>query len=204
MRDHLWHLGRAAWAGRPREVYFARLVHNRSRPAIVAALAPRPKAVLLLPTEAAARAWGATTPNPVVSLESAVSLGPDGLTFDPGPVESRLAETGLTGTGATRKRPVPKRATRAAAIDSLTRELVAHLRAAREHALSTQEITGEPALLPRPTKRHLAELTGLSPSAVTRCFQDDTARELRLYWDLALDLDRVLRFGGPVGRGPSA
>jgi hypothetical protein len=197
----LWHLGHVTWGGRSREAYFARCVYYPVRPAVAAALAARPKAVLFLPTEASARGWATATPNPVVALESVVSLGPDGITFDPAPVESRLVEAGLAGTPGSRKKPLPKRATRAEGIDRLTREMIEHLREAREHALAMHDLKGERELLPRPTKKQLAARTRLSRSDVTRCFQDESARELRLYWQMADDLDQVLGFRGPVGGG---
>jgi hypothetical protein len=102
-------------------------------------------------------------------------------------------------------RPAPKRATRAANIARLTEEMVTHLRSARAHALATRALSenGEPKLLERPTKTLLGELAGLDPSDVTRCFDDETARELNLYWEMSLDLDAVMRFSGPVSAGSS-
>src|SRR6056297_3563267 len=51
-------------------------------------------------------------------------------------------------------------------------------------------------LLPRPSKTHLAKLTGMSKSDVTRCFADLTATELNLLWQTADDLEAVLRLRG--------
>ena len=50
----------------------------------------------------------------------------------------------------------------------------------------------------------LGEIVGLEPDAVSRCFADETARELNLYWEMALDLGAVMAFEGPISTGPSA
>lgn len=197
---HLWHMGNATWSGRRREVYFGRCVHDGNRDAVVAAIATRPIALLLFPTEVAALAWTYTR-NPVIARESVVSLGPNGIVFDSSLVESRLTEDGLTGRPA--KKPLPKRATRSEKIARLTAEMIQHLRDAREHALGTRDLTGTPDLRLRPTMQQLAKLTGLSKSDVTRCFQDKSARELNLFWEIALDLDQVMVFRRPGGGRPA-
>jgi hypothetical protein len=71
----------------------------------------------------------------------------------------------------------------------------------RDHADATQRITGTPELLPRPTKMQLAKETGLSKPVVSKCFKDDSARELKLYWEIALNLARVMAFQGPISTG---
>src|SRR5262245_61646799 len=57
LRPRLWRLGKATWAGRPREVFLARNLTAESRRAVKEALAHRPKAVLLFPTEGAVQSW---------------------------------------------------------------------------------------------------------------------------------------------------
>jgi hypothetical protein len=125
---HVWHLGNATWCGRRREAYFVRCVHDGTRAGVAAVLATHPKAVLFFPTEAAAHKWGATTPNSVVALESVGELGSDGITFDTTVVEGRLVDAGFD---APKPKAVPKHATRAANIASLTEALVEFLRGAR-------------------------------------------------------------------------
>ncbi len=164
---------------------------------MIAALATHPKAVLFFPTETAAAKWSTTFPNPIVALEVVASLKPDGIAFDPSVVEIRLLDAGLV-QGSVRKRPRRKRSDRACKIERLTKEVLEHLQAANENALSTKEITGTPALLPRPSQQDLAKRCGLTESDVTRCFQDDTARPLNLYWEMALDLDQVMKVRGPI------
>jgi hypothetical protein len=202
---HLWHLGRVLLCRRWREAYFVRCINDRNRPAVKSALTTHAKALLFFPTEASAHRWGAATQNPVVALESVVSLGAEGISFDPVPVEAKLADAGFVAShDAQRKKPLPKRATRAEKIARLTEEVIKLLRTAREHAFSSLELTGTAELLPRPTQQQLGEMCGLDEYDVTRCFGDDTARELRLYWDMALDIDQVMKFAGPISGGSIA
>jgi hypothetical protein len=197
----LWHLGRAALRGRSREAYLARCVYEGNRSGVASALTTHPRAVLFFPTESAAHRWSGATPNPVLALESVVGLGAGGFTFDASLVGDRLADVDFGAPGAG---PTPKRATRLANIARLTEEVIEHLRRARAHAFATHELSkGRAAeLLERPTKKKLGELVGLEPDAVTRCFGDESARELNLYWEMALDLDAVMKFQGPISTGP--
>jgi hypothetical protein len=96
----------------------------------------------------------------------------------------------------TAKRRTRKRAQRAAKIELLVNELTRHLRAARDHAFATKNLTGTPELLPRPSQRELAKWTGLTESDVSRCLKDSRARELRLCWDTAVDLEQLLKWEG--------
>jgi hypothetical protein len=97
-------------------------------------------------------------------------------------------------------RPPLKRGARAANIERLTEAMIAHLRAAKDHANSTQDTTGIPDLLPRPQQKELGALTGLLPSTVNRCLKDPRARELALYWKTARDLDLIQKWPGPIRR----
>lgn len=91
-----------------------------------------------------------------------------------------------------KKDKLPKRASRIAHIESLTRELTEHVRSAREYAVDTQLRTGKALLLPRPTCELLAARLRVDKSTVSRCLADASARELRMVWELAVDLDRIL------------
>lgn len=93
------------------------------------------------------------------------------------------------------KKPAPtRRQSRAGDIDALVAELKQHLRSARDHAFHTRESRGVPALLPRPTQKDLARRLGITESRISRSLNDERAAELRLLWNLADDLDQVLRF----------
>ncbi|MBN9524156.1 hypothetical protein J0H58_37545, partial [bacterium] len=119
----LWHLGRVRQGGRARDAYLARGVYAETRAEVTAALAGRPAAVVFVPTEAAAVRWG-DTPNVVVALEAAVSLGADGLAYDPAAVEARMP---AAPPGRRSARPPRKRAGPATTIERLEAELIAFL-----------------------------------------------------------------------------
>jgi len=97
-----------------------------------------------------------------------------------------------TGWPRPRQAKPHKRASRAALIELLSKHMKDHIIAAQEHARSTAERHGLAELLPRPSQRLLAKLTRASESAVSRCLHDPAARELRLLWEIAGDLDRLL------------
>lgn len=190
----LWRVGKTSWGGRPREAYFARRVHEGCRPAVLAELARRPKALVFVPTEEAAGRWGDGTPNPIIALEAVLSLGTDCPEFDTSYVEARLFDAGLLDAPA--RKPPRKRAERAGKIEALVREIAEHLRAARDHAFTTRDTLGTPELLPRPSQQDLAKRAGLTETDVSRCLKDPAARELRLLWETALELDKVLGWKG--------
>lgn len=189
---HLWRVGRAVWGQRQREVYFARHVHEGNRAGVVQGLATHPKAILLVPTHESAERWDGTTPNLVLALEGIVGIEDGKLSFDTSFIESRLAELNVPKA----KSPAPKRAGRAAKIEALVAVLVDHLRAAHDHAFVTRDQTDSAELLPRPSQQELARLAGMSESDVSRCLADESARELRLYWEIALDLDQIMKWRG--------
>jgi hypothetical protein len=189
--DRLWHLGRASWAGRPRDAYLARNLSDESLPPVAAELSRAPKAVLFLPTQEAVRSWAGSLPNLTLSLEVVLAPGPGGLLFDRAYVESRLKDAEPAPPAAPRPR---KRAERAAKIEQLVKALQEHLRAARDHAWASRDATGAVALLPRPSQQDLARLTGLTSSAVSRCLQDEDANYLRFLWEAADSIEQVLHW----------
>ncbi|MBN9524487.1 hypothetical protein J0H58_39235 [bacterium] len=190
----LWYVGTARWAGRPRQVYFARAVFGPPRAAVAAALGPHPLAVLLHPTERSARAWAAT-PNPGVGLDAVVAAGPGGLVFDAATVEARLAD-GFPAVAPAEKDPPPRRGVRLANIELLEREVREILRAAREDAHARLALGGPVELLPRPTQKALGERVGLSESDVSRCFSDREGGLLKHLWAAVLDIGQVMAFKG--------
>lgn len=194
----VWRVGRVTWSGRSREVYFGRCYRRDDGQPLVAEMSRRPKAILFLPTEETASRWGGAAQNLVVAIESAFELDDQGIHFDVEYIEACLIDAGLAG-GAKAKRPTRKRADRAAKIEALTAEVIEHLLAARDHAYATKERTGTPELLRRPTQKKLGQLAGVSESDVSRCLKDPEARELRLYWKTALDLDQIMRWQTPAG-----
>lgn len=65
------------------------------------------------------------------------------------------------------------------------------------HLFPIRDTLGTPELLPRPSQQDLAKRAGLTETDVSRCLKDPAARELRLQWETALELDKVL---GWIGR----
>lgn len=185
----LWFVGHAAWAGRSVEVYFARQAVGPHRVAVRAALAKHPRAVVLVPTrENADRAWSDCT-NVVAALDETSALLDGRLVFDATMVVSQI------GTSAAKPKKSPaKRGERAADIEKLTRSMIAHLRAARDHANFTLENGGKAELLPCPTQRELARLNQMSESAVSRCMKDKRAVQLRLLMEVASDVYQIMRW----------
>ncbi len=196
----LWYVGKANWAGRSREVWFVRAYRRGAVAAVVEKLRRRPRSIVFTPTEAGTSRWRGTIENLVISLESAIFLEKGEVRLDSDYVEGRIVDAGLRDAAASGRR-AKKRAERAAKIESLKREMIEHLRAARDHAFATKERTGEPRLLPRPTQKALGERVGLSETDVSRCMKDEEARELRLYWDTALDLDQIMAWKRPISTG---
>ncbi len=198
--DRLWQVGNATWAARPREVWFARAYRNGDAEAAIGELKRRPKAIVFAPTETGAGRWQDAVGNLVIALESAVFLEDAELRFDGDYVESRIIDAGLADAAAVKKQ-ARKRAERAADIEKLVNEIIEHLRAARDYAYATKEQMGVPQLLPRPTQKALGERVGLPDWKVSRCLKDVRARELRLYWEIALDLNQIMTWKGPVSMG---
>lgn len=198
--DRLWQVGNATWVGRPREVWFLRGYRNGDAEAAIGELKRRPKAIVFAPTETGAGRWQDAVGNLVIALESAVFIEDAELRLDVDYVESRIVDAGLADNGATKKQ-ARKRAERATDIEKLENEIIQHLLAARDHAYATKEQTGEPQLLPRPTQKALGERVGLPEWKVSRCMRDEWARELRLYWEIAADLEQIMTFKGPVSMG---
>lgn len=93
-------------------------------------------------------------------------------------------------------KPAPvRRQTRAADIEALVSELREHLRSARDYAFHTLDTTGVAELLPRPSQKDLAQRLGITTSRISRSINDDDAQQLKLLWELADDIEGIMRFG---------
>ncbi len=98
--------------------------------------------------------------------------------------------------GEVTKKP-RKRASRAATIDAIKKQLREHLRSARDHAYTTQQGRDDiPKLLPRPTQEQIAEQLKVSVSSVSRAINDGADLEIKYLWNGALDIDQVMKFKG--------
>lgn len=162
-------------------------------------LATHPKAILFAPTEREVVANRQLVKNLVLSLESSLALPEDKARVDVEYVESKLVEFGRADRSPVK--PRPKRASRLAAIEALKKCLIDHLRSARDHARATLDMSGEAQLLPRPKQKELAKRLGLSQDQVSNSINDPQALELKIYYDLAGDIDQVTAWTGPISAG---
>jgi hypothetical protein len=87
-----------------------------------------------------------------------------------------------------------KRSQRAANIESLTRVVIEFLRSARDYALDTKERNGVAELLPRPAISHFCKQAGIKPHDFSRCLDDESARELKVYWGMTDSLEQIMSF----------
>jgi hypothetical protein len=197
--DNLWHVGRATWLGRSREIYFGAGLNAVGDDLAKTEIATHPKALLFTPLESSIPALRPTLHNSIISLECAARMESRNVMLDDEYIEERLIEANGPGSNGQVKRR-PRRSVRTTAIESLTRYMVAHLQAARDHAISVMDISDEPQLLPRPKQNELAKALKLSEHQVSRCMNDPEARELRIYYETAADLNAVLAWSGPASR----
>jgi len=92
-------------------------------------------------------------------------------------------------------RPLRKRANRTANIEAIKRELIEHIKSARDHAHTLAQTGRQPELLPLPSKAELGRRVKLARHTVFNCFRDKQARELEVLYRIAGNLDEVMRFG---------
>jgi hypothetical protein len=192
-----WSLGRAACAGLSREFFLVRAVDAESRALVQAVVGSHPKAVVFVPTTEETKEGGLLGPQFVFALSDFLSMKDGGIHIDRDGLDAAIRGNADASTKAGKKTPL-KRASRVAMIEKLCDELKSHIRAAKNHAHERASRSGEPELLPRPSKVQLGKQTGLRPDEVTRCFQDKTAHQLRLLWDMADDLDQIMSLKGGV------
>jgi len=196
VRLRLWRLGKARWAGALWTVYFGRALHCRDAWQIINRSAMPARSVLFVPSKAIQADVRVERMPLMFGLDTLVSWNGDQLHFDIAQVEQHLALELAASQFLPTAKPVPKRGSRTALIESLRQELEDHLRSARDYALETQQRSGTPELLPRPTMEFLAKRLGVNKSTVSRCLEDDSASDLRLLWEIAGDLDRLLSAAG--------
>lgn len=188
-----WLLGRATWAKRSHEVFLVRAVYEKTPSILHERLHRHPKAVIFAASSEDAAAWQPLAGDQqVVVLDALLSFDGE-LRCDLNELEA-LVQPEPTAVKTRRAKSTGKKAALLAKIDLLKQELIAHIRAAQEYAYDQEERTGEAALLPRPTQAKLGELVGLEKYEVSRCFHDEAGRELRLLWEIAGDLNQLLRF----------
>lgn len=197
----LWEVGKANWAGRSRQIWFARAFRRGHCNAAVEILHRNPSSIVFTPTDNGAAHWREAAGNLVIPLDGVVSLNGGGFQLDLDDVEGRIIDAGM-GTQLRAKKPPAKRAGRLSDIERLRSAVIEHLVSARDHAFTTKKQQGEAQLLPRPSQKDLGKIVGLDESKVSRCLSDPNANELRLYWEVATDLDQIMKFTGPINKGP--
>jgi hypothetical protein len=197
VRDRVWRLGRANWGGASRNVYFARGLQRRDAWQVMNQAKFSERSVVFVPARLPEEDSRIEVLPFVIPLTAVISWQGTSIHFDQEFVEAEIASAVARQVERSDSRqPPPSRGPRLALIEALTREMQEHLRAARDHALDTLDRTGTPKLLPRPQRDFLAKKLGVHKSRVTRAFAEEKAYELRLLWDLAADLDRILKHAG--------
>ena len=191
---HLWNWGTATWAGRSRNVVFARRAH-RAIPTIAEAMSRRVASVAFVADDTGVMRWSGDSSR-LIPLTSVLSATETGLQFDRAFIATIFADG--PAHDATGHRQQKRRSSRAAGIESLVHEMQRHLLSARDYAKDSQNRSGLPKLLPRPSQADLAQRTRLSESAVSRCLKDDSAMLLRLLWETSEDIDRVMAWSGAI------
>ncbi|MHC2066132.1 hypothetical protein ACYFX5_01545 [Bremerella sp. T1] len=197
--DCLWKVGRANWAGYSRHVWFVRSLPGDHSDA-VEILKRNKKAIVFAPTQIGSTQWHEVAGSLVIPLDSIASIKAAKPVLNVEEIEGWVKDTCPASKES--KNATPKRrGSRLNSIAKLRKALIEHVLNAREHAYSTKEITGTPRLLPRPQQKELAKQLDMTTSDVNRALKDDDAVELRIYWELALDVDQIMSFKGPITRG---
>ena len=187
--QRFWQLGSTGFAGHRHDVFLGRMLAHHDGCDLLRQQRISKSGIVFVPGIVPRMDFFNEHRPMVLSLQAAISPEGDSLHLVKEYFESQVADYEKP---ASRKKIPSKRAKRAAQIAALTEELMEHVRTAHEYARATEEQTGEPRLLPRPTQEQLARRLGCDQSSVSRCLADNSARELRFLWDLALDLDRIL------------
>jgi hypothetical protein len=110
-------------------------------------------------------------------------------------IAKRLQQAATASNKLGNKRiPPKKRATRAIVIDALKGALKEHIMSAQDYARATRNSQGEAKLLKRPTQKEFAKQLGLGAYAVSRAINDSMAKDLKVLWNKAGDLEEVMKF----------
>jgi len=196
---YVWHVGKATWAGRSRQTWFARGFRREGCQAAVKLLRANSKAVVFTPTDMGAGLWHGATGNLVIPLELVTSLDRGTLMLDIEDIQALIEDANTVEIG--KKVPTKtKRSQRAANIESLTRVVIEFLRSARDYAFDTKEKNGVTQLLPRPTIGDFCKQAGIKPHDFSRCIDDESARELKVYWGMTDSLEQIMSFRKMAGK----
>lgn len=173
---HVWGVGR--W--RTWNLFVGRGMHRRAVREAMASLQFPVRSLLLTPFELPAQA-----PIPVIRLADALLGHDQQLAWDETFLGHQLAHEAVLLPPPPKS--IPRRASRQSAKEGMRRLLGEHLRASRDHALTT----GGRSVLPRPTMEFLSRQLKVDKSTISRCLADDDAAELRRLWELAGDPEQL-------------
>ena len=188
----LWRLGRK---GNTEHLYLRRF-SDSEKSLVVPAISKMPQAVVITGTgQTLCDVRRVLETHSMFSLESVAEMSTSGdITLSQKSIYDITGYeiTACVKTSGKKSTPNsrPRRDSRAAAIESLSREMEQHLRAAKDHAKSTAD-SGNISLLPRPTQAQLAKQTELTEITVSRCLKDPQAKYLRMLWEKANDLKNI-------------
>jgi hypothetical protein len=191
----LWKVGKAEWRNASWEVLVGRGLRRHDATNLLREVRLGPRSVLFVPANLPSVEAGKVPVSPVICLRDVVGWDGQRITVDCEYIQGLLAAASPIASPRM-PRPMRKRAERAANIEVLVKLLKEHVEAAHDHAQATAAV-GDAQLLPRPSQRDLAKLADITDMAASRCFRDPAARELRLLWELAGDLDRLLALRPP-------
>jgi hypothetical protein len=151
------------------------------------------------PTDLGAELWHEAAGNLVIPLELVTSLDNGTLMLDIEDIQARIEDANDLDIGK-RTPTKTKRSQRAANIESLTRVVIEFLRSARDYAFDTKDKNGVAQLLPRPAISHFCKQAGIKPHDFSRCLDDESARELKVYWGMTENLEQIMSFRKKAGR----
>lgn len=187
----LWNAGKIHLAGQLREVFFIAGYRSSSGSALTTYLRTHPKCIVLMPSEIGVSRLGTASENFVVAIESFAFLDGGNINVQRDVLEKRIAY--FFGDSKPKTRP-KRRESRLGDIEALELEFTEHLRAARDYAVTTRDLTGTAKLLKKPTRDEFAKRAGVSASSVTRCMADPAGWKLQRMWHLADDLDAIIGY----------
>lgn len=191
VRGRLWKLGGSRLEGRDCTIWMGRRLHQRNACDLVASVRLTPRSIVLVPRRLPRQALPGNWP--LLTIESVSHWSAEELRWDRDLIRETAdqpPENVVSPAPPTRK--MPRRASRVCDIEALSKELQEHMRTARDYATATLDRSGTPKLLPRPTQKELAKRLGITESRISRSLNDESARELRFLWELALDVDRLI------------
>jgi hypothetical protein len=188
----VWNLGRAALAGKSKTIWVARGLAWSDAAKLVDVLPKGRSPVLFFLGQPPDDNLLQVPRESIIELRTIISFCNEGIAVDVDGIKRQLvAEIAEVAT----KKP-QKRASRAATIDAIKQALKEHLRAARDHAFNARDRGLGSALLPRPSQKQLAAQLNIHESSVSRAISDPSDKEIAILWEIANDLEQVMKFKG--------